>query len=184
MAEHICPWWMGYLLASPIRRLLEKPENLVGPFVGEGMTVVDYGCGMGFFTIPLARMVGPRGKIIAVDVQEKMLTGLRRRAERAGVSDRIETILADVTRAITDGLVDFVAVLHVVHELPDPKTFFLDMRRIMKPGARLLIVEPGFHVTEGEFQESVNAAQSIGLHVAEDVVPSRNRNTVLFKPYA
>ena len=77
MADHICPWWMGYLLANPLRRLLEEPEKLIGPFVKEGMTVVDYGCGMGFFTLPMARLVGPGGKVIAVDVQEKMPSSFR-----------------------------------------------------------------------------------------------------------
>ena len=62
MANHICPWWVGYLLANPLRRIFENPDKLLAPFVCNGMTVIDYGCGMGFFTIPLARLVGPKRK--------------------------------------------------------------------------------------------------------------------------
>ena len=90
MAERVCPWWIGYLLASPLRRWIsEKPEQLLAPFVRKGMTVVEPGPGMGFFTIPLARMIGPSGRVIAVDIQPKMLASLDRRATRAGMHDRI-----------------------------------------------------------------------------------------------
>ena len=91
MAEHICPWWVGYFLISPIRRWLQDPEKILSPYINEGMTVLDIGPGMGFFTIPAARMVGESGKVIAVDVQEKMLTVLRKRAEKAGVAGRVVT---------------------------------------------------------------------------------------------
>lgn len=182
MADHICPWWMGYVLANPIRRLLEKPEEILEPFVREGMTAVDYGCGMGFFTLAMARMVGPGGKVFAVDVQQKMLNGMHRRADRAGLGDRIVPILADSGSTAIDEKVDFVAALHVVHELPDSKAFFRQMRDIMKPGARILVVEPKFHVTEVEFQESIDTAGSVGFKQIEESVPKRARSTVLESP--
>lgn len=77
MAKHVCPWWLGYWLVSPLRRLWEHPVRMLGPFVREGMLVLEPGCGMGFFTLDLARMVGPRGRVVAVDVQERMLAGSR-----------------------------------------------------------------------------------------------------------
>jgi len=73
MAERTCPVWVGYLLASPVRKLFENPKKILGEYIKEGMTVLDLGCAMGFFSIPAARMVGPNGKIICVDVQEKMI---------------------------------------------------------------------------------------------------------------
>jgi ubiquinone/menaquinone biosynthesis C-methylase UbiE len=82
MAEHgVCPWWVGYILASPIRKLAQNPAPMLKPFVRIGMTVLEPGPGMGFFTLELARLVGPEGRVIAVDVQPQMITGLRRRAE-------------------------------------------------------------------------------------------------------
>ena len=89
MAKHVCPWWVGYLLVSPIRRWFQDPEKILSPYVSEGMTVLDIGPGMGFFTIPAARMVGDSGRVIAVDLQEKMLKSLVKRAEKAGVAGRI-----------------------------------------------------------------------------------------------
>ena len=62
MADHVCPPWVGYFLLNPLRKLVESPSKLFNPFVREGMVVLEPGCAMGFFTLPLARMVGPAGK--------------------------------------------------------------------------------------------------------------------------
>lgn len=179
MGDHICPWWMGYVLANPLRRLLENPDKLLGPYVKPGMTVVEYGCGMGFFTLALARMVGPEGKVIAVDVQQKMLDGMQRRVNRAGLAERVTPLLADSRGVTISDAVDFVAALHVVHELPDATAFFSQMRDIMKPGAKLLMVEPGFHVSEKDFRASVDSARSVGLTVAEEPVAGKRRSALL-----
>ncbi len=95
---HTCPWWFGYFLLNPLRRLAQGPTRVLGPFVWPGMLVVEPGCGMGFFTIDLAPMVGPHGRVVAVDLQEEMLAGLRRRATRAGLERRIDIRLADSAR--------------------------------------------------------------------------------------
>ena len=89
MAEHVCPVWVGYLLASPIRRLFHNPQQLLEDYVQPGMTVLDVGCAMGFFSIPMAKWVGPRGRVLCVDVQEKMLRSLKKRAQKNGLLDRI-----------------------------------------------------------------------------------------------
>ncbi|MFY9643515.1 MAG: hypothetical protein WCD20_15720 [Rhodomicrobium sp.] len=69
MAKHrVCPWWMGYLLASPIRKWWQDPARILSPYVRAGMTVLEPGPGMGFFTLEIARLVGPSGRLVAVDV--------------------------------------------------------------------------------------------------------------------
>ena len=62
---HLCPWWLGYLLINPFRRIYQNPVKLLGPFVEKGMTVLEPGCGMGYFTLDVARLVGPGGRIVA-----------------------------------------------------------------------------------------------------------------------
>ena len=91
IAEHVCPWWVGYLLACPIRRWFQKPQEIFAPYVTEGMTILDVGCAMGFFSLPLARMVWPQGRVICVDLQERMIKSLNKRAYKAGLSEQIET---------------------------------------------------------------------------------------------
>ena len=80
MGHRVCPWWLGYVLASPLRRLLQDPVAIVQPYISPGMTVLEPGPGMGFFTIELARLVGGTGRVIAVDIQPKMLDGLKARS--------------------------------------------------------------------------------------------------------
>lgn len=170
MAERVCPPWMGYILLNPLRKLKENPTKILGPFVDEGMVVLEPGCAMGFFTLPLARMVGPEGKVVAVDMEPRMLSTLERRARRAQLTERLE-----MRRCKADGLciddlaerVDFCAVMHVVHEVPDPATFFTEIRDSLKPGARLLVIEPKGHVSVEDFEKSVAVAEEVGLRHVE-----------------
>jgi ubiquinone/menaquinone biosynthesis C-methylase UbiE len=166
MSHRVCPWWLGPLLASPIRKLFQSPAKILGPHVREGMTVLEPGPGMGFFTLELARRVGPAGRVIAVDVQEQMLAGLLRRARRAGVADRIEARLAaNGSLGIDDltGEVDLVIALWVLHELPDLDRFFAEARRAGAPGGKVLVIEPAGHVSAADFEATLRAAERAGF---------------------
>jgi len=166
MARRVCPIWVGYLLVNPLRRLFENPDKILSPFIHEGMTVLEPGCGMGFFTLPLARMVGPNGRVVAVDLQSEMLSVLQRRAEKAGLQKRIEVRLAEPGMlGVKDlyGKVDIVAALHMVHEVPDRAAFFTELRESIKPGGKLLIIEPKGHVSQGQFEQTVITAKKAGF---------------------
>ena len=120
MAEEVCPWWVGYLLVSPLRRLFQKPEALLSPYVEQGMTAMDVGCAMGFFSLPLAELVGREGRVVCVDLQERMIRSLRKRAARAGLADRIEMRVCSKQSLGTGdlaGAVDFALAFAVVHEV-------------------------------------------------------------------
>jgi ubiquinone/menaquinone biosynthesis C-methylase UbiE len=168
--KNVCPWWRGYLLTSPMRRWWKQnPEKLLAPYVHEGMTVLEPGPGMGFFTLPLASMTGPSGRIVAVDVQARMLDRLRRRALKAGLLPRIETRLAlPDSMGIDDlrGAVDFVLAYAVVHEMPSAEVFFSEAAATLNSGGLLLLVEPEGHVTPEKFQSELEAAtQMAGFEV-------------------
>ncbi len=166
---HTCPWWFGYFLLVPFRRLVHRPSRVLRPFVKEGMLVVEPGCGMGFFTLDLVRMVGPGGRVVAIDLQEKMLAGLRRRAARAGLEGRIDVRLARPDRLGIDdlaGQVDFVLAFFMVHEVQEKAAFFAEIASALKPDGTVLVVEPPLHVSRAEFQASLAAAERGGLRVA------------------
>ena len=170
MAQRVCPWWLGYWLVSPLRRFLEPPRALLAPHVAPGMVVLEPGCGMGFFTLELARLVGPSGRVVAVDLQPRMLGGLRRRARRAGLEERIEIRRAEAERLGLDGLedvADLAVALHVVHEVGDPQRFFAEIVHALKPGGRVLVVEPRHHVSAAEFERELGAAAAAGLSTVE-----------------
>ena len=165
MAHRVCPWWLGYFLASPIRRLFENAADVVAPHVREGMTVLEPGPGMGFFTLEMARLVGPRGRVIAVDVQPRMLAGLKRRAAKAGLLSRIDARLAapDSLGIADIPQVDFALAFAVVHELPAPESFFVEVARALKPGGALLLAEPQGHVKMALFEQEKQLAAHAGL---------------------
>jgi ubiquinone/menaquinone biosynthesis C-methylase UbiE len=166
MTHAVCPWWIGYLLVVPLRRLVQDPAAILAPHVREGMTVLEPGPGMGFFTLELARRVGPRGRVVAVDLQPRMLSALRRRAARAGVAERIETRHArPESLGIADlaGKVDLVVAFAVVHELPDAARFFAEVRAALAPGGTVLVAEPAGHAKATEFEASLAAAEHAGL---------------------
>ena len=111
-------------------------------------------------------MVGPEGKVVAVDIQSEMLTTLERRARKKRLIDQIEVREANSDGLGTDdlaGLVDFCPVLHVAHEVPDQARFFKDIANALKPGARLLVIEPRGHVSEEDFGQSIAAAEAAGF---------------------
>ncbi len=182
MSHRVCPWWLGYLLANPVRRLVHDPTALLGPFVTGGMTVLEPGPGMGFFTLELARLVGPRGKVVAVEVQPRMLSALRRRADKAGLLDRI-----DARKAPADGMglddlegrVDFVLAFAVVHELPSAARFFAEARAALAPGRRLLLAEPSSHVPERDFAATLRLAEQNGFDAAAGPAIRWSRSAVL-----
>jgi len=166
MAHRLCPWWVGYLLASPLRRLLQDPGAILGPFVSEGMTVLEPGPGMGFFTLELARRVGPKGRVIAIDVQSKMLAGLGRRAKKAGLADRIDARLPKGDRlGIEDYArnIDFALAFAMVHEVQNPAALLTDIHHALKPGRKLLFAEPAGHVRTEAFEASLGQAKEAGL---------------------
>lgn len=183
MAQRVCPWWMGPLLLSPFRRWTLNPERLLAPWVHNGMQVLEPGPGMGFFTLPLARMVGPAGHVIAIDVQPRMIDGLQHRAHRAGLAERISTRLAlrdSLGIADLAGSIDFVLAFAVVHELPFPERFFREIAVVLRPGGMVLLAEPAGHVRHEKFASELEAAHAAGL--TDSAGPKiRGQHTVLLR---
>ena len=167
MGAHICPWWLAYSFDNRLRRLFHNPVKMLGPYVSRGMTALDVGCGMGFFSIGLARLVGNKGCVIAADVQEKMLEVMQSRSEKAAVSSIIRPHKSEPGKLGVDTPVDFILAFWMVHEVPDQKSFFQQMGACLKPDGNILIVEPKFHVPAQSFQETVAVAQESGLQNCE-----------------
>jgi ubiquinone/menaquinone biosynthesis C-methylase UbiE len=184
---HVCPWWIGWLLASPVRRLFEDPHKLLGPLVQPGMRVLEPGCGMGFFSVPLARLVGAAGRVVCVDLQPKMLAGMERRARKAGVADRIESIVGTLDEPRLDaraGTFDVAVAIYMVHEVPDKQAFLGRIAALLKPGGRLLLVEPKGHVTPEAFAATVALAEAAGLRSLPRPDGWRARAALLERPGA
>jgi ubiquinone/menaquinone biosynthesis C-methylase UbiE len=161
---------MGRLLICPVRRIGQNPDKMLAPYVTSGMTVLEVGPGMGFFTLPMARMVGRNGKVVCVDVQPRMIAALRNRAAGAGLADRLDARVCETTSLGIDdlaGQVDFVLLFAVVHEIPDTTRLMGEIVTAMKPGARCLIAEPKFHVLTADFDQTIAAVARKGLQLLD-----------------
>jgi ubiquinone/menaquinone biosynthesis C-methylase UbiE len=173
--DRVCPWWLAYSFDNPLRRFLHDPQALLGPFVREGMTVADIGCGMGYFSIAMAKMVGDKGAVIAVDLQQEMLDRTRRRAGKAGVASRIRSVLVTENDIGIKEPVDFVLAFWMVHEVPDIPRFLSQVRSVLKGSGKLLIAEPKMHVPDRKFRETLEYARGAGFQIsaAPDIRISR-----------
>lgn len=176
------------MLLNPFRAVRQSPRRILSPYVAEGMTVLDVGCAMGYFSVPLARMVGSSGRVVCVDLQPRMLATLERRARRARLSERIEARVCTAERlglADLSGTIDLALLFAVVHEMPSPRALMDELGGLLKPASgRILLAEPRGHVTEDEFSASVAAATEAGFAVVEHPSVGRSHAVVLAQSQA
>ena len=161
--SRICSWKIAFALDNPIRRLIHDPHKILGGYIKKGQTVLDVGCGPGTFSIPMAKMVGEFGKVIAVDVQEEMLQILRKKAAQQGLESRIVTHKSDPDRIGISEEVDFALAFYMVHEVPNEEAFLMEIVSLLKPKGKLLVVEPKFHVSANAFERTIEVAEKAGL---------------------
>ncbi len=169
----------------PGRRWLQDPRKILSPYISEGMVVLEPGSAMGFFTLEMARLVGPKGRVIAVDIQSRELEILMRRARRAGLADRVETRVATATRLNLMGLeckVDFAFVFAMAHEVDDPDRFFQEIHDSLKPGGHMLLSEPVRHVSLRDFVATQASAEQAGFVPEFQPKIRASRSVVFIKP--
>ena len=179
--RHVCPWWLCRSFDNPLRRLFQDPEKILEPHAKPGFTVIDVGPGMGYFTIPLLRLVGSGGKVVALDIQKRMLNALRQRAERAGLSGNLTTHLGNPGDQAMPDNADFVLIFWMIHEVPDQRAFLSDLGACLRPGGRMLIVEPHLHVRAEKFRSTLDAAEQVGLRLTDRPGISLSRSALFTK---
>ena len=163
--HRVCPVEKAGMLDFTLRKWFQNPEKILRPYVQEGMTALDLGCGPGFFTLPMARLVGKTGKVIAADLQEGMLAIVRKKIQKSDLTDIVKLHLSRPEGIGLAEKCDFILIFYMLHEVPDPVKFLREIRSLLKPEGRVLIVEPKWHVTQNDFQESIGLMKQAGLDI-------------------
>jgi len=165
--NHVCPVAGAWSLDNIIRRWLQEPSKILGPYIKEGMTVLDVGCGPGFFSIELAQMVGKSGRVIASDLQEGMLQKLKKKIQGTELEERITLHKCEKNTLGWVQSVDFVLAFYVVHEIADQAHFFNEIKFILKPEGQVFIVEPPLHTSGKAFEGTLRTARDAGFVIVK-----------------
>ena len=161
--HRICPVEKAGTLDNRIRKWLQNPLKILSPYIEEGMTVLDVGCGPGFFSIDMALLVGESGRVIASDLQEGMLQKLGNKIRDTEIEERITLHKCSENRLGISEQVDFVLAFYMLHEVPNQEGFFGEIESVLKPSGRIFIAEPPFHVSKSAFEEMVAKARKSGF---------------------
>ena len=176
---YVCPAAFAGSLDNSIRRLIHKPRRILEPYAGKGMTVLDLGCGPGFFTIEIAKLVGETGKVIAADLQQGMLDRVAVKIRGTAWEKIIELHKCQENAIGLSQKVDFILSFWMVHEVPDQKRLFEEMKSVLNPGGRIFIIEPKIHVTEKSYKRMTELLKLAGLEIIEKPKVCLSRSILL-----
>jgi ubiquinone/menaquinone biosynthesis C-methylase UbiE len=165
--NRVCPVELSGGLDNGIRRWLQNPKNILRPYCKPGMTALDLGCGPGFFSVEMARLVGTTGRVIACDLQDGMLQKLGAKIKGSDLEKIISLHKCPEGRIGVSEPVDFVLAFYMLHEVPDQEKYFKELFSLFKSTGRFLAVEPPFHVSKSSFSETIKKANAAGFVTAE-----------------
>lgn len=136
------PEFLAPLIDNPFRRKFQPPEAMPGRFgLLPGMKALEIGPGNGSYTLAAARAVGPRGKIVAVDIEPKIIRRLQERLAAEGVQN-VEARVANVHRlADPDEEYDAIYLIAVIGEIPQPERAVREFYRLLRPAGLLAFSE-------------------------------------------
>jgi ubiquinone/menaquinone biosynthesis C-methylase UbiE len=184
MENHVCPWYYGYFLTNPLRRLFQNPDAILAPFIEEGMSVLEVGPGMGFFSLSLANLVGDSGRLYCVELQVKMLEKLNKRIQKAGLEKRAALRLCANESLRIDDLenkIDLAFVFAVAHEAADQKLFLVEIMQSLKRDGLLFISEPKGHVSLKNFEATLSFIRKSDFNIVTYPNIKGNYSVVLRK---
>src|SRR5208337_4430094 len=127
--NRVCPVEHAGQLDTNIRKLFQNPQRILGPYINEGMTVLDLGCGPGFFSIEIAKIVGITGKVVAADLQEGMLEKLKNKIKNTSILNIIELHKCQKDKIGLTVKFDFILLFYMLHEILNQTTLFQELKR-------------------------------------------------------
>ncbi|MEL4304323.1 class I SAM-dependent methyltransferase [Methanococcoides sp. LMO-2] len=165
--NRVCPAAISGILDNRIRRWFQKPREILDPYIKEGMTVLDLGCGPGYFSTEMARMVGSSGLVIAADLQEGMLRKLEKKIQGTELEKHIVLHKSEEDIIGISEKVDLAIAIYMLHEVSKPEKTINELASIVKANGLLFIAEPYLHVSSKRFNEFVRTALDNGFTIVE-----------------
>ncbi|MDR2967501.1 MAG: class I SAM-dependent methyltransferase [Methanobacteriaceae archaeon] len=165
--DRVCPHQLSRVLDSNIRKIIHNPKKILKPYISKDMKVLDVGCGPGFFTKEMAKLVGNSGSVTAADLQEEMLLFLKDKIKNTNLEGNINFHKTEKDELGLSDDFDFILVFFMLHEVPNQRKFLKELYNHLNRDGKILISEPKFHVTKKDFQESLNIINDIGFKIIE-----------------
>ena len=161
------------VLEGPDRDSWQRPDLVMDTLrIADGSVVADLGAGGGWFTVRLARRVGPNGRVYAEDIQRQMIDAIDRRVTREGMKDRVTLVLGTaLDPALPAGRLDAVLIVDAFYEMEQPAVLLRNLAKSLKPDGRIGLIDfkkdgggPGPPMEERVDPEVViKAAEAAGL---------------------
>jgi ubiquinone/menaquinone biosynthesis C-methylase UbiE len=179
--QRVCPVEKAGGLDNSLRRLLQNPNKILKPYISKGMTILDLGCGPGFFSIEIAKLLADSGKVIAADLQEGMLERVNQKIEGTTLKQRIEIHKCDANHLGITENIDFVLCFYMIHEVPNQDNLFRELKSILNPNGYIYIIEPKVHVSKKSFDNMINRLNDLGFEITDTPKVFFSRTVLLSK---
>lgn len=166
-ATHLHPVEDAKALEGRLRLFLQNPRKILRKYIHPGMTVLDLGCGSGYFTLEMARLLDKRGKVIAADVQKGMLEILNKKLQDSELQKQIQIYHSQEESLGLTGKVDFIFAFYSFHEMKFPDSIIGELTKIAGPETKVLISEQKFHVSKSMFDTIVKKMENKGFEICE-----------------
>lgn len=177
--DRVCPVSLHRSLDNSLRKIIHNPGKILKPFIKEGDTAIDIGCGPGFFTIPMAELTGKTGKTIAADIQQGMLDIVKSKIKNTDLEERVILHKPEQDSLNLFVKADFILLFYMVHEVPDKVEFFKQVKDTLKDTGRALLIEPPVHVTRKDFRKTKTQAEQADLKVEQGPELFLDRTAIL-----
>jgi ubiquinone/menaquinone biosynthesis C-methylase UbiE len=164
---YVCPAAFSGSLDNSLRRWFHKPQKILGPYIKQGMSVLDLGCGPGVFTVEIAKLVGESGKVVAADLQDGMLKIVDRKIHGTVLEKRVVLHKCQENSIGLTEKMDFILAFWMVHEVPDHDRLFEELKSLLKPEGKLYVIEPIFHVNRQAFEKMTERIIKTGFKIID-----------------